>query len=303
MPRFKTTNAHGEVLKVTRFLPTRAVKTSSMNPTKAGARGPGTKKSVSELTDAIRKKKLAQRPGSSVAVNAYGGVKQYTMDFLRELTANNKPLYLKQAKVRDRYDTAMEDFTDLTVHTLSALSEVDDAVRVVNLKPKQCIYRIYNDQRFGGLPYKEYFAAIMAPSINPRKSNRSVYYLSICPGGKSILGGGMYNPAPKELKAIRDRLVEESAADELRGVLMDPNFKQTFDGGFEDNEKSALKGTPRGYSIGLANSDLIRFKSFTVKGSITDDVVTSGDILPKLRQMMSTLHPLCVALDRLAGLI
>ncbi|KNC75101.1 hypothetical protein SARC_12368, partial [Sphaeroforma arctica JP610] len=171
------------------------------------------------------------------------------------------------------------------------------------LNAQQCIYRIYRDTRFGGLPYKEYFAALLAPSINPRKSIRSCYYLQIQPGGHSVVGGGLYNPVAKELKAVRTALLADSAADELRGVLKSPRFKKLFGEGLENNDKSRLKSTPRGYSVDMANIDLIRYKSFTVFAKIDDSYLGTPKLMTRIVELLTALHPFNVALDRLAGLL
>ena len=62
-------------------------------------------------------------------------------------------------------------------------------------------------------------------SIGGRKSGKAGYYIHLEPGN-SFVGGGLFKPSPKKLKAIREEI--NYAGGELISIIEERNFKRHF---------------------------------------------------------------------------
>src|SRR4026207_2423805 len=125
-----------------------------------------------------------------------------TLKFLKDLKKNNnKPWFDAN---RERYEEAKADFANFIQQVIDVHSKKDKTL--ASLKAKDCMFRINRDVRFSKdkSPYKTNFGA----SINKggKKAFGSAgYYFHLEPGG-SFTGGGLYGPAPEELKKTRQEI-------------------------------------------------------------------------------------------------
>lgn len=174
-------------------------------------------------------------------------------NFLADLRENNNRDWFNQHK--DRYLSSKEKFDLLIQNVIDGLAVKDKSFEF--LTAKQCVYRIYRDARFSAnkQPYKTHFGA----SINPggRKSGFAGYYLHISPE-QIMMGGGIYKPEAKSLKAIRDHIFENP--EEYKAILNGAAFKTLY----PEVQGEKLKRAPKGFPKDFADLELIKNKSFFV---------------------------------------
>src|SRR5579863_4862578 len=77
-------------------------------------------------------------------------------------------------------------------------------------EPARCVFRIYRDTRFSKdkTPYKTHIAASFCH--NAMEKRGAGYYLGISPESVDI-GGGLYNPEPDTLLAVRTYIADNPA--------------------------------------------------------------------------------------------
>ena len=207
---------------------------------------------------------------------------QHLLDFLVALRQNNNKAWMDAHKAA--YQQARNTLLDVTDALIKGMGPWDESV--ADLEPKQCIFRINRDIRFSQnkSPYKTNMGVFLAPE--GKNSGRAGYYLHIEPGGKSLIAGGMYDPASDALKKIRQEI--DYHADELLSVLNAPRFKQLF--GALQGEK--LKKTPQGYDAAHPQAELLKMKSYLVTYPITDSTVTQKDFLAQVLEVFQAMIPL-----------
>ena len=91
------------------------------------------------------------------------------------------------------------------MRTLSTRSSTNsDAIEdFADLSAKDCLFRINRDVRFAKdkSPYKSNMGASIA--LGGKHSIRAPYYIHLEPPDKSFLAGGVYDPTPDQLAALR----------------------------------------------------------------------------------------------------
>ncbi|MDR0973500.1 MAG: DUF2461 domain-containing protein [Prevotellaceae bacterium] len=161
-------------------------------------------------------------------------------DFLKSLSAHNDREWFKAN--RDRYDAASAEFEQFVQESILTIAEFDDSVK--ELRPKDCIYRIYRDIRFSTdkTPYKQHFGAYINPK--GKKSQHGGYYIHVQPDN-SLLSGGAWNPSPKLLHLLRQAVYEN--IDEFRAIVEDPAFTRYFPTIGDTRIKTIPKGFPKDF--------------------------------------------------------
>jgi uncharacterized protein (TIGR02453 family) len=216
-------------------------------------------------------------------------LQQHVIPFLTALAANNnKPWFDKNKAL---YDKALTDFSNFINELLEQMAETDPALK--GLTAKEVVYRIYRDVRFSNdkTPYKTHLAASIAPG--GRKSANAAFYVHIEPTGTSICGGGMYQPSPALLKAIRSEFYQ--VPDEVLEILHQPQFKKYFSGFWGE----ALKTAPKGFDKDFEHINLLKYKHFVVINDIPSKTVAS----PQLSQYIIEAHKAIFPLNRLLNTI
>lgn len=183
--------------------------------------------------------------------------------FLTELAIHNDRTWFKERK--KLYDHLRLDFEKNIQLLIDQLAYIDP--ELMGLSAKECLFRIYRDIRFSPnkLPYKTHFSAYLAKG--GRKSERSGYYIHIEPG-RSLVSGGIWQPAPPILKKIRQDIYEN--VDELHEILENPAFKAVY----PSLEGEQLKRMPAGYPADFPY-DYLKFKDFCVTTVVPDSFYTS----------------------------
>ena len=120
---------------------------------------------------------------------------QPILSFLRDLKRNNNRDWFQSQ--RERYDEARMIFKDYVAGLIEKIGRDEPAW--AHLDASKAIFRIFRDVRFAKNkdPYKTNMGAhltgggkvVDAPGV----------YVSIEPGGQSMIAGGLYMPSPADL--------------------------------------------------------------------------------------------------------
>ncbi len=198
-------------------------------------------------------------------------VNKELIDFLEELKENNYKEWFDLN--RNRYEQAKKDFLEFVNVLIHRISEFDSSVSY--LKPKDCIFRINRDVRFAKdkSPYKTNFGTYIVKG--GKKSGNAGYYLHIEPNN-CFIAGGIYEPSPNDLKAIRTEIYENPQT--FKSYIENTDFVSAF-GGLSGDK---LTNLPRGYDKSFEFGDLLKYKNFISFKQLTNNEVLSDNFLEKL---------------------
>jgi uncharacterized protein (TIGR02453 family) len=200
--------------------------------------------------------------------------------FLSALKQHNSREWFAENKSRyDAEKAYFDEFIEKLIIEFSSFENMDGVLK------KHCSYRIFRDVRFSKNkePYKTWFSASF--SEGGRKSGYMDYYLHIEPGGKSFLGGGMYNPTPGQLAAYRQEVDYNGAA--LRSIVESKAFVTLFG----EAEGDLLKKVPKGFEPAPADELYIRRKQLFFWHHFTDQEIVSPDFSSSLMSASIQLKP------------
>ena len=205
-------------------------------------------------------------------------ITQYTLDFLKDLKANNNRDWFTENK--PRYEKSHKEMYTFAESIIERLNQFDT---ISTPSGKKSLYRIYRDVRFSKNkdPYKTNRSGSFSREGADRRGG---YYFSISPG-ETIIGGGFYQPNADDLNLIRKQI--EMDASPLRAVLNSKNFRQTFG----DLLGEQLKTAPRGFEKDDPNIDLLRYKSFYVFKSFSDKEVLADNFESRVIEVYKAIQP------------
>ncbi|RYO90360.1 hypothetical protein DL766_001177 [Monosporascus sp. MC13-8B] len=227
-----------------------------------------------------------------------------TLLFLRDLKANNKRSWLKMHD--PEYRRSLKDWESFVETLTERIAEADDTIPELPLK--DVIFRIYRDIRFtkDPTPYKAHYSA--AWSRTGRKGPYACYYVHVEPGGRSMVGGGLWHPDNGALARLRASIDERPHR--LRRVLLDPAFRRTFLPGAKAgdersaiaafvaaNQENALKTRPKGFHPEHRDLELLKLRNFTIGRKIDDSVLTSEDAQDKIMAIITPMVPFITFLN------
>jgi len=214
-----------------------------------------------------------------------------TLNFLKSLKKNNHKIWFDQN--REKYISAKNDFDDLVNDLLKKMTLFDADMK--ELETKKCIFRINRDLRFSKnkTPYKINLSA----SFNKggKKSINAGYYFHLQPGGKSFAGGGLWMPAPPELKKLRQEI--DYCFPEFQKILNEPSFKKHF-GELEREKEQLLVNVPKGYDKDNPASKFLKLKSFIATKNIADTELLLPGLSKEIAQAFKALMPLVKFINR-----
>lgn len=201
-------------------------------------------------------------------------VEKSTFKFLKEIRKNNNREWFHANK--PMYNTANDNMKAFLIHMEAELNKIDSI-------EKKKLFRIYRDVRFSKdkTPYNSHFSMSFGREGAFRRGG---YYIKVTPGD-SMIGGGFYNPEPKDLKLIRSHIATD--AKPLRKILKSKKFKDTF-GELMGNQ---VKTAPKGYDKHHPEIDLLKFKSMFVFKSFTDKEVLSPDFYKEIIKVYKAIRP------------
>ena len=199
-------------------------------------------------------------------------------DFLKLLKNNNnrdwfnahKDLYLKNHQI-------LIGYADSLIEKMSKFDNIE------TVSGKKSLYRIYRDTRFSKnkTPYKTHWGGFLARATNQLRGG---YYFHIEPGN-SFVGGGFWKPNPEDLKRIREDIAIDDS--ELRSILADKNFRNTFGELMGEQVKTA----PKGYKKEHPAIDLLRHKQFLVMKKFTDKEVLADGYADNVVETFKAMRP------------
>ena len=208
-----------------------------------------------------------------------------TLDFLRDLRANNSRAWFEQN--RKRYDAARGHFELFISDLISGFGGIED---LGSISANDCIYRIYRDVRFSPdkTPYKTHMAAVIGDG--GRKSLGRSYYLQIAPDD-SWVGGGFYAPSSDQLAKVRRSIADDPG--ELEAIIHEPDFVRYFG----ELEGESLKTAPMGYTRDHPAIDLLRRKQYLAGTSLGDAEVLAPDLTARVLTLCRALKPFLTYLN------
>ncbi len=213
----------------------------------------------------------------------FPGFRPEAFDFLRQLARNNRREWFKPRK---------ETYEDEVLWSLRCL--VVDAARQAGLRrlpltgdPKGGLFRLYRDTRFSKnkLPYKTHAGAVL--SRTGSRKEEGVVYVHVEPGA-SFLAAGFWHPEAALLRAWRARMAAApSVFLEMAHALEAAGLPLAHDG-------DALKRLPRGFEDFARHewADYLRWKSFVVSRTVSDEALQAPDFTEAVVQMMRDALPL-----------
>lgn len=206
-----------------------------------------------------------------------------TLKFLKQLRVNNNKSWFDNH--RHEYETVKADFLNLVGHILEKVPQFDASL--VNLQPKNCVFRINRDVRFSTdkRPYKNNLAAYF--NKDGKKGEGAGYYLHIEPQ-KSFIGVGIWQPLPEVLTKIRQEI--DYNLPEFKLLLKNTKFKKYFHKGLLQENK--LIRAPKGYTEDNPAIEWIKLKSYIVTCPIDDACVTQKDFAKQLSAIFDAAFPL-----------
>ena len=215
-----------------------------------------------------------------------------TLHFLKKLKINNNREWFDSNKTE--YLASKEIFEEFVSELIKGINKFDKKVSL-DLKPKDCTFRIYKDVRFSKdkTPYKNNMSA----SINPggKKSNIPGYYFHLEPEA-CFLAGGVYMPMPDVLKAIRQEIDYNPLP--LINVLKSASFKKEFNG---LDEEDKLKNPPKGFNKDHAHSEILKNKHFIVSRKFENKVILKKEGLSKTLDSFKAMYPFLDYLRKAIG--
>ena len=215
-----------------------------------------------------------------------------TLHFLKKLKNNNNREWFDSNKTE--YLASKEIFEEFVSELIKGINKFDKKVSL-DLKPKDCTFRIYKDVRFSKdkTPYKNNMSA----SINPggKKSNIPGYYFHLEPDG-CFLAGGVYMPMPDVLKAIRQEIDYNPLP--LINILKSASFKKEFNG---LDEEDKLKNPPKGFNKDHAHSEILKNRHFIVSQKFENKVILKKEGLIKTLDSFKAMYPFLDYLRKAIG--
>lgn len=201
-------------------------------------------------------------------------IEKKTFKFLKDIRKNNHREWFHANK--DYYKEANENIKGF-------LNSIEDEVNKFDVIEKKKLFRIYRDVRFSKdkTPYNSHFSMSLGREGAFRRGG---YFMKISPGD-SMIGGGFYNPNPKDIKLIRDQIAADDKP--MRKLLKSKKFKDNF-GELMGNQ---VKSAPRGFDKEHPAIDLLRYKSMYVFKSFKDSEVTSPKFRSEVVKVYKAIQP------------
>lgn len=198
-----------------------------------------------------------------------------TLPFLKKLSKNNN---------RDWFNDNKAEFKAIETKVKGAYNSLGELLNNHDQIDKVKVFRIYRDVRFSKnkLPYKTHFGG----SFHRKKPElRGGYYLHLQPKNESFIATGFWEPNKEDLFRIRKEF--EMYDSEIREILNQTKFKNTW-GGFVGDE---LKTAPKGFDKEHQAIDLIRKKQFIFIKKYTDKEVNSKGFLDDVNTSFVNVRP------------
>ncbi len=191
------------------------------------------------------------------------------LNFFAELSMNNERDWFNANK--GRFQNLVEKpFTAFVGALIERAQEVDK--RLV-LTPKDAIFRIYRDTRFGAdkTPYKTKMSALITPGGRKGMSECGMYIELGCDDFR--IYGGAYQPEKQQLQRIREAIAADLGG--FSALIADKNFVEKY-GGLHGEENKRL---PSDLMEAAAKQPLIFKKSFYYFHAFDAETILQPDLV------------------------
>lgn len=215
-------------------------------------------------------------------------ISPYIISYLDKLQLNNNKSWFDEHRLE--YTEARELFYGSVHQMISGLSKLDTGM--INLQPKDCIFRINRDVRFSKdkRPYKHNMSAYFNQS--GKKGNGAGYYMHIEPG-KSFFAAGIWMPESADLKKLRQEI--DYNFSEWKSIIGTSNFKKYFDGTLQ--QSSHLVRPPKGYEEENPAIEFLKLKSFVITHPFTDKDLYEKKFLTNFQKLVKVAIPFTAFLN------
>lgn len=202
-------------------------------------------------------------------------VPKEALEFFKKLEKNND---------RDWFNEHKKEFKAIETKIKKVYNELFDALKAHDDVDKVKMFRIYRDVRFSKNkdPYKTHFGG----SFHRTKPKlRGGYYLHIQPNNESFIATGFWEPNKEDLFRMRKEFEMDDT--EMRAILEDKTFKNTWGGIVGDEVKTA----PKGFNKEHKSIDLIKKKQYIFTKKYTDKEVLEADFIEKVNESFKIIRP------------
>ncbi len=210
----------------------------------------------------------------------FPGFPPEAMKFFKSLERNNNREWFQPRK--EIFDTKIKGpMGDLVLAINDELAKFAPSYIA---DPKKAIYRIYRDTRFSPdkTPYKTHIAAIFPKRGGDRGSTPGFYFHI---SAKEVgIAGGLYEPMPEHLYAVRSWLAEHHA--EFRKAA---RGCQKLMG--ELHNESTLQRVPKGFAADHPAADLLKMKRWVVWTALPADLATTPKLQTELIKRFKSILP------------
>jgi uncharacterized protein (TIGR02453 family) len=211
-----------------------------------------------------------------------------TFHFLNQIKVNNnKPWFEKN---RPRYEKARTEYLGFVTNLVNGIRKIEP---IPEKEPVKYIQRIYRDIRFSKdkTPYKSHFSSIIERGPENRECP---LYIQIQPG-RSMMGGGIWDPSAETLKLVRQEIDYNNAR--LKKIIHAKAFLHYF------GKISGAKLTrpPKGYEAENPSIELLKFKQLYVERSFDDELVMSQHLIPEILKSYKAALPFFTFFDTAMG--
>ena len=198
--------------------------------------------------------------------------------FLRGLARNNNKEWFEAH--RADYETRVREPMRDLIGEMNARFET--FAPEIGGDPKRSMFRINRDIRFSEdkSPYKTHAACwfhhkrATSRVGSEADAGSAGFYFHLEPGGRSMVGGGLWRPPRPQLNKLRDAIADDPAGFERVAKGLTKRF-----GGLDD--EAVLKRMPRGFPEEHPAAKWLRYQSFT-SGRVLEDAEVTGPRLPTL---------------------
>src|SRR5437868_14597545 len=165
--------------------------------------------------------------------------------YLRQLKAHNEKPWFEEH--RQEYEQDVRDPMRMLIEEM--LMRFRDFAPEIGGDPKRSMFRINRDVRFSKdkSPYKTHAACWFhyrnaARSVGSEADAGSAgFYFHLEPGGRSMIGAGLWMPPRPQLNKLRDAIAKDAKGFDRLARSIPRRF-----GGLDD--EGSLKRMPRGYA-------------------------------------------------------
>lgn len=207
-----------------------------------------------------------------------------TLNFLDKLSKNNNKEWFELN--RKSYETAKQDFLQLTQHILQQVAKWDNTV--AHLEPKNCVFRINRDVRFSKNkdPYKNNMG--MSIAKGGKKINTAGYYFHLQPKA-SFIGGGFYMPMADDLKKIRQEI--DYNFNDFKKIITSKSFTSVYKN-LEATKEYTLSRPPKGYDENNPAIEFLKLKCFIATVPLKNEQILDNKLEKNIESHFKALHPL-----------